>query len=345
MIGTCLVCTAPFPVSEVLEHLPRGERVAYDAARGRLWLVCGGCRRWSLVPLEDRWEAIEELEKAVRDQGRVLSSTDTIALIRVGDLEIVRVGGASRTEEAWWRYGRELIRRRQSYGKLTFAAGAAGAAVLLSGWASGGGTFLGAWWLWSRAPDSVKQGARWLRFGSSAWRGHERCARCGHEFTEVSFKERRNLALLPRADRPGEFVIGARCPSCRALEEGGLRLQDRAAERALQRVLAYHHFAGASEQRVRSATRLIEEAGSPQDLTRILVRDGRRVGDLQRTGAIALEIAANESSEQRLLEMELAELEAVWRQEEELAGIIDGELTPLPLLETLRRKAMGQGGG
>ncbi|RMH18895.1 MAG: hypothetical protein D6701_05615, partial [Gemmatimonadetes bacterium] len=54
--------------------------------------------------------------------------------------------------------------------------------------------------------------------------------------------------------------------------------------------------------------------------------------------AVALEIAAHESLEQRLLRMELAELEAHWRREEELAEIIDGELTPLPPLELLRRR-------
>jgi hypothetical protein len=108
-------------------------------------------------------------------------------------------------------------------------------------------------------------------------------------------------------------------------------------------VLAYHHFEGASERTVTSATRLIQEAGSPTDLTRILLKDGKRLGDLGRTGGIALEIAANENSEQRLLELELSELEVHWEQEEELAAIIDGELTPLPLLETLRRRVAGQG--
>ena len=72
------------------------------------------------------------------------------------------------------------------------------------------------------------------------------------------------------------------------------------------------------------------------------MKDGKRLGSLGRTGGIALEIAANESSEQRLLELELAELEAHWRTEEELAAIIDGELTPLPLLEALRRNVTGQ---
>jgi hypothetical protein len=87
---------------------------------------------------------------------------------------------------------------------------------------------------------------------------------------------------------------------------------------------------------------LIEEAGSARDLTRIVVKDGRRLADIQRTGAIALEIAASDAAEQRLLELELAELESHWREEETLAEIIDGELTPLPLLESLRRKVAGQ---
>jgi hypothetical protein len=72
------------------------------------------------------------------------------------------------------------------------------------------------------------------------------------------------------------------------------------------------------------------------------LRDGKRLRALGRIGGIALEIAANENSEQRLLELELADLEAHWRSEEELAAIIDGELTPLPLLETLRRRVAGQ---
>ena len=61
-----------------------------------------------------------------------------------------------------------------------------------------------------------------------------------------------------------------------------------------------------------------------------------------RIGRVALEIAVHEKSEKRLLAMELAELEAHWRREEELAGIMDGELTPLPLLDSLRRRIAGR---
>jgi hypothetical protein len=333
---SCLVCGQAFQGEQVLEHVPATDRVAYDPERGRLWLVCTACRRWSLVPIESRWEALEELERAVRDRGKVLSRTERIALVKLGPLEVVRVGGASRSEEAWWRYGRELVSRRQAYGRLSVAAGVATGAVLAGGWATGGVGFLGAWWLWSYAPDSIKRGARWFRFGSDAWRGRAQCPACGYEFFRLRFQDAGGVMLLPHPERELELVY--RCPKCGESREGGFRPGQTEGERILRRMLAHQHFSGASEGRVRSATRLIEEAGSPGHLTRLLVRDGRAMTGLQRTGAVALEIAANESSEQRLLEMEVAELEAVWRREEELAAIVDGELTPLPPLEALRRR-------
>lgn len=341
MYSRCLVCSTPFKPNESLEHLPLGHRVAFDPERGRLWVVCDACRRWSLAPLEERWEALEELEKATVDEARLLSQTDNIALLRARNLEIVRVGRARLEEQAWWRYGRELRTRRQSYKKISLAGSVAAGAVALGGWASGGMTFLGVWFIMGHAPDSLTDAARWLRFGSTAWRGDRACDRCGHRFRKLKYRDRGAMGLLPGPE-PGTVDLVRRCPRCGVYRDGGLHLREHEAEATLRRVLAYHHFEGASERRVRSATRLIQEAGSPQDLTRIVVREGKRLGDLQRTGAIALEIAANESSEQHLLELEVAALEAHWRREEELASIVDGELTPLPLLETLRRKVTGR---
>lgn len=303
-------------------------------------MVCRGCRRWSLTPLEDRWEALEELEKLTRDKSHLLSQTDNIALLRAGPLEIVRVGRAQLAEEAWWRYGRELASRRKKWNQMGVAGSVAAGAVMLGGWATGGMTFFGAWLIMGHGKETVRDGARWLRFGSSAWHGKERCPGCGHEFRTVPFSDRAALALFP-GEHPGKMDVVARCPKCGAYRDGGLRLQGDQAERTLRRILAYHHFAGASERRVISAAKLIQEAGSPQDLARIVVRDGRRLGDIQRTGGIALEIAVNEATEQHLLELELAELEAHWKREEELAEIVDGELTPLPMLESLRRRVAG----
>jgi hypothetical protein len=51
------------------------------------------------------------------------------------------------------------------------------------------------------------------------------------------------------------------------------------------------------------------------------------------TGTIGLEIALNEAVEKRMLDLEIRALEFMWRQEEEIARIIDQELTPRRLLE------------
>lgn len=342
MFKRCLVCHSLFPANESLEHFPNAMRVAYDPAKGRLWAVCLHCKRWSLAPIEERWEALEELEKLTRDQGKLLSQTDNIALLRAGRLQIVRVGKANLREQAWWRYGTELTSRRKKFKTLSTAGAVGAGAAIWGGMATGGMGFLAAWLLWDNLPDKVPDAARWLRFGGAAWRGKTRCARCGYTFRRVAYRRRGNFVLAPDgADRP--MGLSYRCPACRDFREGGLQLTGHEAEHTLRRVLAYHHFSGADGRTVTSATRLIQEAGSPEHLTRILLRDGRQLGELGRTGGIALEIAANESSEQRLLELELAELESHWRTEEELAAIIDGELTPLPLLEQLRRKVTGSG--
>jgi len=342
MFRRCLVCSTPFPANEILEHFPNGERVAFDPSKGRLWAVCRECKRWSLAPIEERWEALEELEKIVRDRAKLLSQTDNIALLRSGPLELVRVGRANLNEQAWWRYGKELAKRRKSYKTLTTAGAVGAGAAIWGGMATGGMGFIAAWILWDKLPGRIPDAARWFRFGSDAWRGRARCPKCGHVFDLVPYRTRSDLILLhPQEGEPTDLAY--RCPRCRDYREGGLHLQGPEAERTLKKVLAYHHFEGATQRTVSDATRLIQEAGSPSGLTRILLKDGRRLGDLGRTGGIALEIAANESFEQRLLELELAELEAHWRTEEELASIIDGELTPLPFLETLRRKVAGQG--
>ena len=51
------------------------------------------------------------------------------------------------------------------------------------------------------------------------------------------------------------------------------------------------------------------------------------------TGTIGLEIALNESVEKRMLDLEVRALEFLWKKEEELARIIDQELTPRRLLD------------
>ena len=113
MYRTCLFCNSDLGHNEAVEHFPVGRRLAFDAAKGRLWVVCRKCERWNLTPLEERWEAIEECERAFRGT-RLRVSTDEIGLARLKEgLELVRIGDPQRPEMAAWRYGDQFGRRRR----------------------------------------------------------------------------------------------------------------------------------------------------------------------------------------------------------------------------------------
>jgi hypothetical protein len=115
MYSTCLFCHSPLGANEVIEHFPVRRRLAFDAAKGRLWVVCRKCERWNLTPIEERWEAIEECERLFRDT-KLRVSTDNIGLGRVREgLELVRVGSPQRPEMAAWRYGDQFGRRQRRY--------------------------------------------------------------------------------------------------------------------------------------------------------------------------------------------------------------------------------------
>ena len=328
MFTRCIFCHAQLAENQSLEHFRHGRKVAFDPSRGRLWAICAACGRWNLAPIEERWEALEELEKLSTDRARLLSKTDNIALLRAEDVELVRVGEARLTEEAWWRYGRDLLRRRKASHVIQAAEGVAmvAAAVATGGMAAGfvgGSVFLPL--------------ARWWRFGSTAWRGESRCIRCGNPLEKLRFSDSGRLVLLHSGDasEAGDVSVRLVCAFCGDAygDAAGHVFTDTAAESLLRRSLAYHHFRGASESRLREATRAIEAAGSVEGLTRGVARRRIPLRTLEkdhRTHAIALEIAVNEETERKLLELELAELERRWKEEEEIAAIADRELVFLP---------------
>lgn len=126
MYSTCLHCNAALGANDVLETLPVGRRLAFDASKGRLWVVCQVCGKWNLVPFDTRLETIDACERFYRDTV-TRYSTDTIGLARLRDgLELVRIGAALRPEFAAWRYGESYRRRRRK----TLIAGGVGAAVV-----------------------------------------------------------------------------------------------------------------------------------------------------------------------------------------------------------------------
>jgi hypothetical protein len=113
MYATCLVCADPLGTNDVLATLPVGRRVAFDPAKGRLWVICPSCARWNLVPFDTRLETIDACERFYRDT-RTRFSTGTIGMARLPTgLELVRIGPALRPEFAAWRYGRQMLRRRR----------------------------------------------------------------------------------------------------------------------------------------------------------------------------------------------------------------------------------------
>lgn len=119
MYSTCLFCNNALGTNETLEHFPVGRRLAFDAAKGRLWVICANCKRWNLSPLETRWEAIDEAERAFR-KTKLRIATENIGLARVREgVELVRIGAPLRPEFAAWRYGEQFNgrhRRARLYG-------------------------------------------------------------------------------------------------------------------------------------------------------------------------------------------------------------------------------------
>src|SRR5947208_534663 len=110
MYTTCIFCRSRLGENEIVETFPVGRRLAFDAAKGRLWVVCRKCERWNLTPLEERWEAVEDCERLFQDTRRRVS-TDNIGLARLSEgLELVRIGAPLRPEFAAWRYGDQFGR-------------------------------------------------------------------------------------------------------------------------------------------------------------------------------------------------------------------------------------------
>jgi hypothetical protein len=108
--STCLFCNADLGSNEFLPTFPVWRRIAFDADKGRLWVVCTRCGRWNLTPLEERWEAIDTAERLFRET-RLHVSTDNIGLAELSPtFDLVRIGAALLPEIASWRYGNRLLR-------------------------------------------------------------------------------------------------------------------------------------------------------------------------------------------------------------------------------------------
>jgi hypothetical protein len=336
MYRTCLFCSSDLGHNEVVEHFPIGRRLAFDAAKGRLWVVCRKCERWNLTPLEERWEAIEECERAFRGT-RLRVSTDQIGLARIKEgLELVRIGDPQRPEMAAWRYGDQFGRRR----RRQYLIG--GGVVLLAGTVVVAGPMLG--FLGAGAISPVWNIGNSLIHVYRAMKLISVPAPDGMLRSRLVDVERVRLGMEEGTLQLSVPIVsagGAPAPAWRFGKARETRiLEGEAAVRAAGALLPLVNRRGGSAADVQRAVSIVEESESPEQL---FVRaahglkhihaagPSRQRSALKRvplTTRLALEMAAHEDTERRALEGELYLLEEAWQQAEEIAAIADDMFLP-----------------
>lgn len=324
MWSTCLFCHQSLGANEAIEHFPVGRRIAFDAHRGRLWVVCRRCEKWNLSPLEERWEAIEECERSYRAT-RLRVATDQIGLAKLPDAtELVRIGQPLRPEFAAWRYGDQFGRRRRNMlMRVGLGLGAVGG--ILVGGVAVGASLGGAWWgIWQLSEYIVKGSPEKI------------VARLRKPTGEIAQVRRRHLhetRILPGTEA-GEIELYVRAKNDR------FTLQGQEAVRAAGILLPAANRFGGSRSQVAVAVSEIERAGGSEpfllETARRQARELPVVSGKQKKAReplalpavlrLAAEMAAHEESERRALEGELVLLEEAWRQAEEIAGIADNLL-------------------
>jgi hypothetical protein len=351
MYSTCLFCNQPLGANEVVEAFPVGRRLAFDAAKGRLWVVCPKCERWNLTPLEERWEAIEQCERLFRDT-RLRVSTDQIGLARLKEgLVLVRIGEPQRPELAAWRYGDQFGRRRRKYMMLTAGAVAAGAGIVVAGPVMGlvGMSAVSPLINLFNVANAAYQKKRVTRVtiddGSPVKVNVQQMGKAvlaSHGEGEWSLR----LVHTRQLDGKSSWVD----EHLREKEETRL-LTGATAVRVAGQILPRFNHAGASAKGVQEAVGLLEQARDPEALYAQVAAETRRrfrarsfqVGEegglkqIPTTMRLALEMAAHEESERRALEGELAELERAWQDAEQIARIADDMFLPAETDDFIRR--------
>lgn len=354
MYATCIHCNAPLGANDAIEHFPVGRRLAYDAEKGRLWVVCRRCERRNLTPLEERWEAIEDAERLYRET-RLRMSTEHIGLARLRDgTDIVRIGRPQRPEMAAWRYGDQFARRRRrvliSAASGIAGVGAVGLFVPLSGLVAGLLTGAGGVMAFATVMASLGSGAavfktRFIPDGAGQYLTVGQ-----NELPSVRlFGNDRTWGLRVPYTSRRETVAGRwedwlnKGSLAEATLTGGVALE------AARRLLPLVNGSGARASVVTDAVGLLGQWGETEHA---FVYAGSQVhawaakqqfGD---TGALsflptavrlALEMSAHEDQERRALAGELAELERAWKDAEEIAAIADNLLVPAPLTQQFER--------
>lgn len=332
MYTRCIYCSAGLGRNETVEEFPVGRTLAFDGEKGRLWAVCSRCRRWNLAPIEERWEAVEELEKRFRDS-RLRVQSENVGLAKAPDgTRLVRVGQALPGELAAWRYGREMRSRRwrtrvvdalASSSHFAAAAPLLGAAVFAPFVALAGPFAM--WRQWDRSGEREI-----MRLGPAETGGDRLVLRDYHLLHATVRLEPDARSLRMVVHDPAVRLSG----HLRRNPERRFVLPDRTARRVLRRMLVRANRTGADRATLDQAFRQFEPHASPDAYLYRLAANGFNlpapglhgsgaITAVAPTQALALEMALHHEEERRAMEGELAMLEAAWRQAEEIAAIAD----------------------
>jgi hypothetical protein len=353
MYSTCMFCHSSLGRNESIEHFPVGRRLAFDAAKGRLWVVCGACERWNLTPLEERWEAIEECERAFRDT-RLCVSTDNVGLARLREgTTLVRIGQPQRPELAAWRYGDQFGRRRRRYGYLSAAGIAAVGSLIVAGplglGIAGGGALV---------PVHLFNLVRVFRPIARVSVGGERYS--------LNLKQLNQVELLPNEESGFELYVPFMQPWRTRIvnpftHEGQaalgtfpltVTLTGENALSAARTLLPRVNARGGTDRSVREAVDVLEASPRANHLLTQMAglrpsvpwwqfradthRSMQTLRTLPLTMRLALEMSLHEDDERRALEGELAALEARWKEADEIAAISDEMFLPTSIIDRLR---------
>ncbi|HET8655637.1 MAG TPA: hypothetical protein VFL93_09010 [Longimicrobiaceae bacterium] len=282
MYRNCIFCSADLGRNESIEHFPVGERLAFDAWKGRLWVICPKCARWNLSPLEERWEAVEEAEKCFRDS-RLRVQSENIGLSKLPDgTRLIRVGDALAGELAAWRYGDTLRRRRWKHWAGIGGAVAAGGMIFggMHVAAAVGAGALGSW-----LPQLAAQGVlyrkaqrpvHWLSAAESPT-GESVLLRRRHLAGAKLTRDSDGVALhLPFGLEPTRVPDG----------QGGVTwipgrsfvLRGEPARRLLGRAMVSANERGGSRRGVERALQMITASGGPEPLLQRFAGEERRLG-------------------------------------------------------------------
>jgi hypothetical protein len=348
MYSTCIFCNQSLGTNEVIEIFPIGSRISFDAAMGRLWVICRKCERWNLSPLEIRWEVIEECERLFRDT-RLRVTTDNIGMAKMPEgLELVRLGKPMRGEFAAWRYGDQFGRRRKR--SMAYASAGIGAAgLLVVGGAAIGISMGGAWYGYSQIIKGVlnERIASRLRHPES------------DEKIKVQLKHLEKSRFVPTGE-PGDWELHVKYARgwSSGISTGGGETLVYKGEDAMEvagKLMARANRSGGNKQTIDQAVKRIETVGDPESFLDEAVLESERLrrekaGDnpkklaktthgslakLPKDIRLAIEMATHEEAERRAMEGELEILEAAWKGAEEIAGIADSLLMPAEVDEFL----------